>query len=79
MKDEKFSKYYDVFNSFLVADAEYEGEIELPKLKTSNEIPQKVITFSKAMSPSCKEFDCWVHFYEHDRYFERLWHNPKRY
>ena len=31
------------------------------------------------MSPSCKEFDCWVHFYEHDRYFERLWHNPKRY
>jgi len=33
----------DVFRSFLVENAEYCGRIELPKLKTSTEIPNKVI------------------------------------
>jgi hypothetical protein len=26
-----------------------------------------------------KDFDCWAAFYEYDRYFERLWNNPKKY
>lgn len=64
---------------FLVENADYEGTIELPKISTSNYLPKKVITFSKAMSRSCYDFDCWVMFYEHDRKFERLWRNPKQY
>ena len=31
------------------------------------------------MSKSCKDFDCWVVFYEHDEKFERFWNNPKAY
>ena len=31
------------------------------------------------MSKDFKDFDSWVMFYEHDRKFERLWNNPKRY
>lgn len=69
----------DVFRSFLVRNAEYDGKLELPVIKTSAQIPTKVITFSKAMSKSCKDFDCWVIFYEHDKNFERLWNNPKAY
>ena len=69
----------DVFRSFLVENAEYCGRIELPKLKTSTEIPNKVITFSKAMAKSYKDYDAWVVFYEDDERFERLWHNPKAY
>lgn len=69
----------DVFRSFLVENAEYCGKIELPKLKTSDEIPNKVITFSKAMAKSHKDYDAWVVFYEDDSRFERLWHNPKAY
>ncbi|MBQ7897108.1 MAG: DUF4417 domain-containing protein [Clostridia bacterium] len=69
----------DVFHTFLVENANFSGDYELPQLQTSNEIPQKVILFSEAMSRSCKDFDSWVVFYEHDKKFERLWNNPKAY
>lgn len=36
-----------------------------------------MIPFSKAIS--CKDYEQWVHFYEYDYLFERLWRNPKRY
>ena len=78
MTNEKLNNY-DVFHSFLVENADYEGYIELPKIKTSNFIPEKLVSFSKAMSKTWTDFDCWVMFYEHDIKFERLWHNPKQY
>lgn len=79
MTNKQFNSNYDVFHSFLVEDADYEGYIELPKIKTSNLIPEKLVPFSKAMSKSWNDYDCWVMFYEHDVKFERLWNNPKRY
>lgn len=79
MTNKQFNKNYDVFRSFLVENADYEGYIELPKIKTSNIIPKNLVPFSKAMSRSWKDFDCFVMFYEHDVKFERLWHNPKQY
>ncbi|MDY3303584.1 MAG: DUF4417 domain-containing protein [Clostridia bacterium] len=79
MINRQFNRNYDVFHSFLVEDADYEGYIELPKIKTSNLIPEKLVPFSKAMSKSWNDYDCWVMFYEHDVKFERLWNNPKRY
>jgi len=79
MTNEKFNSVYDVFNSFLVENADYDGYIELPVVKTSALLPDKVITFSKAMSKTWNDFDCWVVFYEHDRNFERLWNNPRQY
>lgn len=77
---EKFNANYDIFNSFLVRDAEYDGEMELPVLKTSDMLPEGVITFSKAMSSkSKKDYEKWIVFYEYDSEFERLWNNPKAY
>ena len=72
MNNEKFNNY-DVFHAFLVENADFDGYIELPVIKTSDELPEKVVTFSKAMSKSWSDFDCWVVFYEHDKEFERLW------
>lgn len=72
-------RYREVFHSFLVENAEYEGFFEIPKIRTSDEVPEKVVSFSKAMAKTRKDFDCWVMFYEHDVKFERLWHNPKQY
>jgi len=66
-------------NDFLVENADYDGCFELPAIKTSNILPQKVVVFSRAMSAKWKDFDCWVVFYEHDIKFERLWNNPKQY
>lgn len=79
MQNRKLNSYRDVFHAFLVEKAEYSGRIELPCIKTSDKLPNRVVTFSKAMARSWKDFDCWVVFYEHDRNFERLWHNPKAY
>lgn len=79
MTNEKFNSNYDVFHSYLVANADYEGYIELPKIQSSTLIPKKLVSFSKAMAKSWNDFDCWVMFYEHDVKFERLWNNPKKY
>ena len=79
MTKETFKKNYDVFNAFLVENAEYEGYIELPKIRTSNLLPEKLVTFSVAMSRTWKDYDCFVMFYEHDVRFERLWNTPRRY
>ena len=67
----------DVFKSYLVAEAFYEGEPEIPKLRATDEVPKKLIPFSQAVSS--KDYDCWVHFYEDDCKFERIWNNPTRY
>ena len=79
MTDVQFNNNYDVFHSFLVEKADYDGYFELPKIRTSSRLPDRVITFSKAMAKAWNDFDCWVMFYEHDVKFERLWHNPKQY
>lgn len=79
MTIKQFNNNYDVFHSFLVEKADYDGYFELPVIRTSGQLPNKVITFSKAMSKKWNDFDCWVTFYEHDRDFERLWNKPRRY
>ena len=48
MNNEKFNNY-DVFHAFLVENADFDGQIELPVIKTSDKLPKKVVTFSKAM------------------------------
>ena len=67
----------DVFNAFMVSDAEYAGKYELPVLTPTNQIPNRLIAFSKAMK--AHDFDQWIHFYEDDVSFERIWRNPKKY
>ena len=70
-------KIKDVFHAYLVENANYAGKDEIPCIVTSNLIPKKIISFSKAISR--KDYDCWIHFYEHDSEFERLWRNPTVY
>lgn len=67
----------DVFHAFLVKDADYDGIFEIPCLSIELSKPNKLIPFSKALSMN--DYDAWVHFYENDVVFERLWNHPKRY
>ena len=67
----------DVFNAFLVSTATYEGLFEFPVIKPCNIIPERIIVFSKAISSV--HHKQWVHFYEDDYLFERLWRNPEKY
>ena len=67
----------DTFKTFLVSDASFDGNLEIPIIKRDNCIPNELISFSKCISS--KEYNCWVHFYEDDINFERIWNNPKKY
>lgn len=67
----------DVFNAFLVTLATYAGFLEFPIIKPCYDIPNRVIPFSRCISS--RDHNFWVHFYEDDYLFERLWRNPKKY
>ena len=67
----------DVFHAFLVKNATYDSPLEIPCLKTEMRKPNKLIAFSKAVHST--EYDAWVHFYEDDTAFERLWNRPNTY
>lgn len=67
----------DVFNAFLVKEATYSGLFEIPNIQKCRSIPNKLISFSKCINS--KDYDSWVHFYQDDFSFERIWRNPKRY
>ncbi len=67
----------DVFNASLVSSATYAGFFEFPVIGPCYEIPNRLIPFSKCISS--KDHNYWVHFYEDDHLFERLWRIPKKY
>lgn len=74
----------DVFHAWMMRDARYAGELEIPRLRTSELLPERLVSFEKAMTRSGEirrpaEAGLWVHFYTDDRRFERLWNNPKAY
>lgn len=68
----------DVFHASILQNAKYEGKYEIPVLREEHTVPQRLITFSKAMTER-KDFHQWVCFYEDDFMFERIWNNPSRY
>ena len=67
----------DVFHAFLVKNADYEGYDEIPILKPTYILPNRIITFSEALRS--RDYDQWVCFYEDDAVFVRLWKNPTKY
>lgn len=67
----------DVFNAFLVALATYAGIFEFPEINPTYWIPNNLISFSKCLS--AKTYNYWVHFYEDDYLFERIWRKPRKY
>ena len=67
----------DVFHAFLVKNAQFDTELEIPRIRPERSIPQKLIPFSKTISSA--DYDCFVHFYEDDANFERLWNQPNKY
>ena len=67
----------DIFNAFLVAGATFVRPFEIPAIKISKLIPNKLISFSRALRAT--DYNQWVHFFEYDYLFERLWKNPSKY
>lgn len=76
LKCEKF-KNNDVFKSFLVENASYDGDLEIPVLTGTSEIPYELVLFSKAKNLNIN--NKWVCFYEDDSKIESFWNNPRKY
>ncbi|MDO4502003.1 MAG: DUF4417 domain-containing protein [Coriobacteriia bacterium] len=71
----------DTLRLFLLENAEYSKDNELPQLEAVclEAPPVGLIPFSVAMRADCKDFDCFVHFYEDDFRFLRIWNDPRQY
>lgn len=67
----------DVFRLKLIESAKFEGKLEIPTLEIENSIPRRLTRFSECLRS--KDFDSWIHFYEDDVKFERIWNRPDRY
>ena len=67
----------DVFHAYLVQDARYDGMLEIPVIEPETKLPNRLISFSKALKTD--DYDQWVHFYEDDGGFERVWNKPSAY
>ena len=67
----------DSFNAFLVTTAQYCGSYEFPVIWPTYDIPERLVCFSKAKG--CMDCKQWVHFFEEDYQFERIWRNPLKY
>ena len=69
----------DLFHAHMVKGATFQGFMDIPKLKPCFMVPKKLIPFSCAISNHFDNHDAFVHFYEDDFRFERIWNNPARY
>lgn len=67
----------DVFGAFLVKNAVFAGAAEIPCIAAEKRLPTELISFSKCIRS--KQYWKWVHFYEDDANFIRIWRYPKRY
>ena len=67
----------DVFHAFMVESASYEGELEIPRIAPEELKPDELVSFTKAIRGADPE--AWIHFYEDDASFERLWNRPNKY
>lgn len=53
---------------------------DIPRIKPCDLVPDRLVAFSEAMSMSTTpDHRAWVHFYEDDYRFERLWRSPDTY
>lgn len=80
MKDLRINRnsFRDVFHSELVRNADFTDDfIEMPILTGCHEIPASLSLFSKSLNK--KDPSSWIHFYEDDYKFERIWNNPHKY
>ena len=52
---------------------------DMPVLAPVEAHPTALVPFSVAMHERWRDFDCFVHFYEDDFRFERVWNDPHKY
>lgn len=65
------------YNLDLYDPFETDGPFEMPFIKKTEHIPDKLIGFNEAISS--KNYQSGIHMFIDDYQFERIWNTPKRY
>lgn len=69
----------DVFHAYMTRGVTFEETAEMPIMQSEHIVPKGLVSFSEAMEQRCKDFDCYVHFFENDCQIERFWNAPWKY
>lgn len=69
----------DVFHGYMTRAVVRDPETDMPIMARESNVPKGVVSFSEAMDKKNQAFDCYVHFYEHDKSIERFWNSPWKY
>lgn len=69
----------DVFHAWMLDGLDFSEPWDMPVLKPVQSHPKALVPFSVAMGAGWHDFGCFVHFFEDDFRFERVWNDPRRY
>jgi hypothetical protein len=67
----------DVWKAEMLRWCDFEGEFEMPAIPACNTVPTRLTAFSDAKK--CNGDDSFIHFFQDDYKYERVWEKPKRY
>lgn len=69
----------DVFHAWMLEELDFSRPWDMPKLDPVDAHPSALVPFSVAMNEQWRDYGCFVHFYEDDFRFERIWNEPRKY
>jgi hypothetical protein len=71
-------KRFNTYNIIRINNLELTPKNNVPVLRATHSVPDKLIPFNLALSPKADN-DGYVHFFIDDYQFDRVWRNPERY
>lgn len=75
----KLTHKRDVFHAWILEELDFSRPWDMPKLNAVDVHPTALVPFSVAMSRRWDDYGCFVHFFEDDFRFERVWNCPNKY
>jgi len=69
----------DVFKSHLLKGVTLIRPYDIPRIEACTDVPDRLISFSEAMLLRKPDFGAWVHWFEDDYKYERVWLHYERY
>ncbi len=70
---------YDTWHTRYYDGATFAGDFEMPVIRGTNEIPERLVRFTDSRSCVRDDPGAWVVPYEHDSKLERVWKNAFKY
>ena len=72
------NKRFNIYNLDLIKNLELTSKNNVPMLRATHSVPEKIIPFNIALSET-DDIESYIHFFIDDYQFDRIWRNPERY